>query len=59
MMQWNFNVEREITGGLIATLGYVGSHGVHQPYRMDNFDTVLPTLTPAGYLYPPRLRAKG
>ena len=52
-MQWNFNVEHEIAGGLMATLGYVGSHGVHQPYRMDNFDTVLPTLTPAGYLYPP------
>ena len=31
----------------------MGSHGVHQPYRQDNFDTVLPTLTPAGYLYPP------
>jgi len=50
--QWNFSVERRLAGGLTATLGYVGSHGVHLPYRMDNFDTVLPTLTPAGYLYP-------
>ncbi|HEV2202495.1 MAG TPA: carboxypeptidase regulatory-like domain-containing protein [Bryobacteraceae bacterium] len=50
--QWNFNLERQLPAGLTATLGYVGSHGVHQPYRQDNFDTVLPTLTAAGYLYP-------
>jgi hypothetical protein len=53
VMQWNINLERELARGLTATLGYVGSHGVHQPYRQDNFDTVLPTLTAAGYLYPP------
>jgi carboxypeptidase family protein len=53
VMQWNANLERELTKGLTVTLGYVGSHGVHQPYRQDNFDTVLPTLTAAGYLYPP------
>jgi len=52
VMQWNLNLERQFAGGLTATLGYVGSHGVHQPYRQDNFDTVLPTLTAAGYLYP-------
>jgi len=52
VMQWNFNLERQFAGGITATLGYVGSHGVHQPYRQDNFDTVLPTLTSAGYLYP-------
>ena len=52
VMQWNVNLERELSRGLTATLGYVGSHGVHQPFRQDNFDTVLPTLTSAGYLYP-------
>ena len=41
-MQWNVNLERELARGLSATLGYVGSHGVHEPYRQDNFDTVLP-----------------
>jgi hypothetical protein len=51
--QWNFNLERQFPGGLTATLGYVGSHGVHLPSRQDNFDMVLPTLTPAGYLFPP------
>jgi len=53
VMQWNINLEREVARGLVATLGYVGSRGVHQPYRQDNFDMVLPTLTAAGYLFPP------
>jgi hypothetical protein len=58
VMQWNVNLERELASGLTATLGYVGSHGVHQPYRQDNFDMVLPTLTPAGYLFPPAATSK-
>ena len=53
VMQWNLNLEREAGRGLVATLGYVGSRGVHQPYRQDNFDMVMPTLTAAGYLFPP------
>jgi hypothetical protein len=53
VMQWNFTLERQLGKGLTTTLGYVGSRGVHEPYREDNFDTVLPTLTTAGYLYPP------
>jgi hypothetical protein len=57
-MQWNFNLERELARGLTATAGYVGSRGVHQPYRQDNFDMVLPTLTPAGYLFPPASTSK-
>ena len=53
VMQWNLSASREITNGLNLTIGYVGSRGVHQPFRVDNFDMVLPTLTPAGYLFPP------
>jgi len=52
VMQWNLSASHEITSGLDLTIGYVGSRGVHQPYRVDNFDMVLPTLTPAGYLFP-------
>jgi len=52
VMQWNFNIQREVTPNLIATIGYVGSHGVHQPFRSDDPDIVLPTLTSAGYLWP-------
>jgi hypothetical protein len=46
-------VARELTSSLALTVGYVGSRGVHLPYRVDNIDMVLPTLTPTGYVFPP------
>jgi Carboxypeptidase regulatory-like domain/TonB-dependent Receptor Plug Domain len=52
VMQWSFNIQRELTHDLTATIGYVGSHGVHQPFRVDDGDLVMPTLSPAGYLWP-------
>ncbi len=52
VMQWNLSVARELTSTLDLTVGYVGSRGVHLPYRLDNADMVLPTLTSAGYLWP-------
>ena len=54
VMQWNLNVAQQLSPSLVATVGYVGSRGVHMPYRVDNIDMVLPTLTPAGYLFPPK-----
>src|SRR5882762_4372335 len=50
--QWNINVQRQITPNLTATVGYVGSHGVHMLIRGDDADMVIPTLTSAGYLWP-------
>jgi hypothetical protein len=52
VMQWNMNVQRSLTPTLTTTLGYVGSRGVHMPYRTDDLDMVLPTLSSAGYLWP-------
>jgi hypothetical protein len=52
IMQYNLNVQRQITPDLTAFVGYVGSHGVHMPLRIDDYDVVLPTLTSAGYLWP-------
>jgi hypothetical protein len=52
VMQWNLSVARELTSTLAVTVGYVGSRGVHQPYRVDNIDMTLPRLTSAGYLWP-------
>jgi len=52
VMQWNLSVARELSSTLALTLGYVGSRGVHQPYKVDNIDMVLPTATPAGYVWP-------
>jgi len=31
--QWNINVQRQITASLTATVGYIGSHGVHMLIR--------------------------
>jgi hypothetical protein len=52
VMQWNLNIQRELTKDLTATLGYVGSRGVHQPMRIDDSNIVQPTLTSAGYVWP-------
>jgi hypothetical protein len=53
VMQWNLGIARELSSTLSLTVGYVGSRGVHLPYRVDNIDMVLPTLTPTGYVFPP------
>lgn len=34
-IQWNLNIQREIMGNTIFTLGYVGSRGVHLFYQRD------------------------
>jgi Carboxypeptidase regulatory-like domain/TonB dependent receptor len=52
VMQWNLNIQQEITPSVAVFLGYVGNHGVHMPLRIDDYDVVLPTLTSAGYLWP-------
>ncbi len=52
VMQWNMSLQRAITPNLTATIAYVGSRGVHMPFRVDDIDMVLPTLTSAGYLWP-------
>src|ERR1700676_4584321 len=49
VMQWNLNVQREITSNLTALVGYVGSRGVHQPFRADDVNVVIQKLTSAGY----------
>ncbi|HKV81610.1 MAG TPA: TonB-dependent receptor [Candidatus Sulfotelmatobacter sp.] len=51
--QWNLNVQYQLTPSLAAMVAYVGSRGVHQPFRVDDADTALPTLTSAGYVWDP------
>jgi hypothetical protein len=52
VMQWNLNVQRQLIGNVTAMVGYVGSRGVHEPFRTDDADITTATLTPFGYLYP-------
>src|SRR5713226_8014358 len=52
VIQWNLNVQQELTPSLAAMVAYVGSRGVHQPFRVDEADLVIPTKTSAGYVWP-------
>lgn len=52
VQQWNLSLQREVLPNLTVMAAYVGSHGVHLPFRSDNANTVIPTLTSAGYLFP-------
>ena len=52
VMQWNFNIQREFVKDTTLMVGYVGSRGVHEPFRVDDADIVLPKLTSAGWFFP-------
>ncbi|MDP9159068.1 MAG: TonB-dependent receptor, partial [Acidobacteriota bacterium] len=52
VVQYNLNVQQQITPTLSAMVAYVGSRGFHQPFRVDEANTVIPTKTSAGYLFP-------
>jgi hypothetical protein len=51
-MQWNVNIQQNIAPDTMLQVGYTGSRGVHLPYFTNNFDMVLPALTPQGYVWP-------
>jgi len=50
--QWNLNVQYQLTPNVAAMVAYVGSRGIHQPFRVDDADLVLPKNTSLGYLWP-------
>jgi hypothetical protein len=50
--QWNLNVQRELPGNIVATVAYAGSRGFHNPFQLDDINTVFPTLTSAGWIFP-------
>ncbi len=50
--QWNLNLQYQLTPSVAAMVAYVGSRGVHQPFRVDEADLIIPTKTSAGYLWP-------
>lgn len=52
VVQYNLNLQYQLTPTLTSMVAYVGSRGVHQPYRVDDADIVPPTPTSAGYLFP-------
>ncbi len=52
VMQWNLTVARDLARDVSLRVGYVGSRGVHQLFRVEDADIVLPSLTSQGYLWP-------
>jgi hypothetical protein len=50
--QWNLNIQQQITPTLAAMVAYVGSRGIHQPFRADEINEALPTKTRYGYVFP-------
>jgi hypothetical protein len=52
VMQWNFNLQRQLTSGTSLMVGYVGARGRHMRFQADDVNMVYPTLTPQGYVWP-------
>jgi hypothetical protein len=52
VMQWNFNIQRQVTPSTSVTLAYIGARGVHNPFQTDTLNTVMPYHTSAGWLFP-------
>jgi hypothetical protein len=53
VMQWNFNIQRQLTTGTSLMVGYVGARGRHMRFQADDVNMVYPTsLTPQGYQWP-------
>src|SRR5262249_55877702 len=50
VMQWNFSVQRALAKGLVAQASYTGSHGIHLPFRMNDMNIVMPTVSASGSL---------
>jgi hypothetical protein len=52
MQIWNLSIQRQLTASTSVTIGYVGSHGVHNMDRAEEFNEVRPTTTQYGLLWP-------
>ncbi len=52
VMQWNLNVQRQLSANSSLTVAYAGSRGIHNPFQTDTLNTCFPTKTSAGWLFP-------
>ncbi|MGH9679167.1 MAG: TonB-dependent receptor domain-containing protein, partial [Candidatus Acidiferrales bacterium] len=51
-IQYNLNIQRQITANTSVTVAYTGSRSFHNPQQMDDINTVFPYKTSAGWLFP-------
>lgn len=49
---WNLNLQLQPAKSISVLIGYVGSRGIHQPFRVDDSNLVLPARTAQGYVWP-------
>ena len=54
LLEWNLNVEQNLGRNMSMYLGFVGSKGVHQPFRTDEVNTVQPIGQSNGHLTFPK-----
>jgi hypothetical protein len=52
VLNWNFNIQREIAPTWTAIIGYVGSRSTHLSVAADDINLVPPVSTPAGIVIP-------
>src|ERR1019366_5812336 len=55
VMQYNLNIQRQLTPNTSITVAYAGSRGIHNPWQTDELNTVWPYPVPGvggGYLFP-------
>jgi outer membrane receptor protein involved in Fe transport len=58
-LQYTVNVQQKLWPSTTMTLGYIGSHGIRQPYNTNDINIVLPVLkSPVGYVWPKSGTAK-
>lgn len=52
-VQYSLGIQQQLSNTMTMTLGYVGSHGVREPFNTNNFNIVQPILkSPLGYVWP-------
>jgi len=53
VMQYTFNIQQQFARNTTMTVGYIGSHGVRQPFTANDINFVPPVLaSPEGYVWP-------
>jgi hypothetical protein len=53
VMQYTFNIQQQFAKNTAFTLGYIGSHGVRQPFTSNDINFVPPVVdSPLGYVWP-------
>jgi hypothetical protein len=57
VMEWNLNVQRQVSESVTVMVGYTGSRGVHQPFRVEDMNIPVPDIhVPQGYIWSPAVQ---